>query len=170
MSYRADKQEITAHTDGRTDGRTQTIPEGQNWPQVMRLKLECWDNFIPNPEIIHLFSRDKFSLCHGVKLMFIVTIFNPLASVYSRGTRYLTLPMCLLWPHEGGQCPKNLRHTWRIRISHMKVSEWVIYFNGLFENSGHRGPYSPYKPRNYSLYVEIIIFPHIDNTQFIGYN
>ena len=50
------------------------------------------------------------------------------------------------------------------------ASEGVIWFNGLFENSGHRGPYSPYKPCNYSLYIEIIIFPHIDNTQSIGYN
>ena len=37
MSYRADKQVITAHTDGRTHRQTQatTIPEGQNWPRVM---------------------------------------------------------------------------------------------------------------------------------------
>ena len=36
MSYRADKQVITAHTDGRTHRQTQatTIPEGQNWPRV----------------------------------------------------------------------------------------------------------------------------------------
>ena len=40
MSYRADKQVLTAHTDGRTDGHTDrqtqatTIPEGQNWPRV----------------------------------------------------------------------------------------------------------------------------------------
>ena len=36
MSYRADKQVLTAHTDGHTDRQTQatTIPEGQNWPRV----------------------------------------------------------------------------------------------------------------------------------------
>ena len=38
MSYRADKQVLTAHrrTDGRTDTQTQatSIPEGQNWPRV----------------------------------------------------------------------------------------------------------------------------------------
>ena len=44
------------------------------------------------------------------------------------------------------------------------VSEWVIKFNDLFGDSGHRGPYSPYKPCNHSLYIGIIIFLHIDNT------
>ena len=36
MSYCADKQVITAHTDGQTHRQTQatTIPEGQNWPRV----------------------------------------------------------------------------------------------------------------------------------------
>ena len=34
-------------------------------------------------------------------------------------------------------------------------SEWVIKFNGLSGESGHRGPY---KHGNHSLYIEIIIF------------
>ena len=45
----------------------------------MRLKLVLWDNFTSSPEIIHfiLFSSDNsFVLCHGGKLIFIVTIFN----------------------------------------------------------------------------------------------
>ena len=50
------------------------------------------------------------------------------------------------------------------------VSEWVIKFNGLSGDSGQRGPCSPYKPCNHSLYIEIIIFPHIDNTQSKGHN
>ena len=50
------------------------------------------------------------------------------------------------------------------------VSEWVINLNSLFGDSGHWGPYSPYKPCNYSLYIGIIIFPHINNTQSAGYN
>ena len=50
------------------------------------------------------------------------------------------------------------------------MSEWVIWFDGLFGNSGHRGPYSLYELHNYSLYIRIIIFPHIDNTQSKGYN
>ena len=43
--------------------------------------------------------------------------------------------------------------------------EWVIKFNILSGDSGQQGPYSPYKPCNHSLYIGIIIFPHIDNTQ-----
>ena len=45
----------------------------------MRQKLVLWDNFTSSPEIIHfiLYSSDNsFVLCHGGKLMFIVTIFN----------------------------------------------------------------------------------------------
>ena len=45
-----------------------------------------------------------------------------------------------------------------------------IKFIGLFEDRGHQGPYSPYKPFNHNLYIGIIIFPHIDNPQSIGYN
>ena len=45
-----------------------------------------------------------------------------------------------------------------------------IKFIGLFEDRGHRGPYSPYEPFNHNLYIGIIIFPHIDNTQSTGYN
>ena len=42
------------------------------------------------------------------------------------------------------------------------VSEWVIKFNGLPGDIGHRGPYGLYNPCNHSLYIGIIIFPHID--------
>ena len=48
--------------------------------------------------------------------------------------------------------------------------EREIKFIGLFENRGHRGPYSPYKPFNHDLYIGIIIFPHIDNPQYTGYD
>ena len=48
--------------------------------------------------------------------------------------------------------------------------EREIKFIGLFENRGHRGPYSPYKPFNHNLYIGIIIFPHIDNPQYTGYD
>ena len=41
---------------------------------------------------------------------------------------------------------------------------------GLFEDRGHRGPYSPYKPFNHNLYIGIIIFPHKNNPQSTGYN
>ena len=43
----------------------------------------------------------------------------------------------------------------------LKASEWVIKFNGLSGDIGQRGPYGPC---NYSLYIGIIIFPHIDYT------
>ena len=36
--------------------------------------------------------------------------------------------------------------------------QWVK-FNGLSGDIRHRGPYSPYKPCNNSLYIGIIIFP-----------
>ena len=48
--------------------------------------------------------------------------------------------------------------------------EREIKFIGLFEDRGHQGPYSPYKPFNHNLYIGIIIFPHIDNPQSTGYN
>ena len=48
--------------------------------------------------------------------------------------------------------------------------EREIKFISLFENRGHRGSYSPYKPFNHNLYIGIIIFPHIDNPQSTGYN
>ena len=43
----------------------------------MRLKLVHWDNFIPSPEIIHLFSIDNSFVCVMVVSWYIVTIFNP---------------------------------------------------------------------------------------------
>ena len=48
--------------------------------------------------------------------------------------------------------------------------EREIKFIGLFENRRHRGPYSPYNPFNHNLYIGIIIFHHIDNPQYPGYD
>ena len=45
------------------------------------------------------------------------------------------------------------------------VIEWVIKFNSLSGDSRKRGPYSPYRPCNHSLYIGIIIFTHIENPQ-----
>ena len=50
------------------------------------------------------------------------------------------------------------------------LGDWVIKFNSLSGDSGQQGPKSPYKPCNLSLYIGIIIFPHIDNTQSTGQN
>ena len=72
-----------------------------------------------------------------------------------------------------------IRHqkTWSTLIQVMaccliapREREREIKFIGLFENRGHRGPYSPYKPFNHNLYIGIIIFPHIDNPQYTGYD
>ena len=49
------------------------------------------------------------------------------------------------------------------------VSEWLS-LTAFWGDSGHQGPYSPYKPCNHSLYIGIIIFPHIDNAQSAGHN
>ena len=54
----------------------------------MRLKLVFWDNFIPSPEIIHLFSSDNSFVCHGRSWYLLSPSLILLASVYSRGTRY----------------------------------------------------------------------------------
>ena len=51
--------------------------------------LICWDNFIPSPEIIHLFSSDNSFVCvMVVSWQLLSQSLIPLASVYSRGTRY----------------------------------------------------------------------------------
>ena len=48
--------------------------------------------------------------------------------------------------------------------------EREIKFIGLLGDRGHRGPYSPYKPCNHNLYIGMIIFSYIDNTQSTGYD
>ena len=58
---------------------------------------------------------------------------------------------------------------WYLR-EHPLEREREIKFIGLFEDGGHRGSYSPYKPFNHNLYIGIIIFPHKDNPQSTGYN
>ena len=66
----------------------------------------------------------------------------------------------------------NILGRWKIveTPAHAVEREREIKFIGLFEDRGHRGPYSPYKPFNHNLYIGIIIFPHIDNPQSTGYN
>ena len=63
-------------------------------------------SFHPKPPKSLIYSAGFFLFLffvHGGKLMFIVTIFWPLSTQGEQGT----LPMCLLWPHHRGQCPKN---------------------------------------------------------------
>ena len=62
------------------------------------------------------------------------------------------------------------RTVWHCIVISLWEREREIKFIGLFEDRGHRGSYSPYKPFNHNLYIGIIIFPHIDNPQSTGYN
>ena len=48
----------------------------------------------------------------------------------------------------------------------VETSDWVIKFNGLSSDGGHRGPYNAYKSCNHNLYIGIIILPHIDNSVY----
>ena len=73
--------------------------------------------------------------------------------------------MAWRWPGD-----KPLSEKIMVKIpTHIYITrpQWV---NSLFGDSGHQGPCSPYKPCNHGLYIGIIIFPHIDNTQYTGRN
>ena len=82
----------------------------------------------------------------------------------ARPSPELMLTYCQLGPHEQS-CILI-----KIQLLSFKQREREIKFIGLFEDRGHRGPYSPYKLFNHNLYIGIIIFPHIDNPQSTGYN
>ena len=70
--------------------------------------LICLDNFIPSLEIIHLFSSDNSFVCvMVVSWQLLSQSLIPLASVYSRGTRYP--PHSLLWPHHRGPMSQELK-------------------------------------------------------------
>ena len=70
--------------------------------------LICWDNFIPSPEIINLFGSDNSFVCvMVVSWQLLSQSLIPLASVYSRGTRYH--PHSLLWPHHRGPMSQELK-------------------------------------------------------------
>ena len=70
--------------------------------------LICLDNFIPSPEIIQLFSSDNSFVCvMVVSWQLLSQSLIPLASVYSRGTRYP--PHSLLWPHHRGPMSQELK-------------------------------------------------------------
>ena len=74
----------------------------------MRLKLVCWDNFTPSPEIIHLFSSDNSFVCvMAVSNIFLSPSLILLASVHSRATRYHAHVSFVTTPQGGNGCPKN---------------------------------------------------------------
>ena len=98
----------------------------------MRLKLVVWDNFTSSPEIIHfiLFSSDNsFVLCHGIKLIFIVTICNPSDCCLLKGNKVPS--PCVFCDHTtGGQCSKNLKQPCCIR-SQSRGRLWPQFGNCL---------------------------------------
>ena len=71
----------------------------------MRLKLVCWDNFTPSPQIIHLFSSDNSFVCAMVVSWYSLSpSLILLASVHSRGTGYPVHVSFVNTPQGG---PKN---------------------------------------------------------------
>ena len=76
------------------------------------------------------------------------------------------------WISYNKNCHTSISKSFSVSQTNSKLvtREREIKFIGLFEDRGHWGPYSPYKPFNHNLYIGIIIFPHIDNPQSTGYN
>ena len=73
----------------------------------MRLKLICWDNFTPNPEIVNLLSSDNSFVCHGGEQIIIVTISNPSSLCLSTQGEQGTLPMVFCDHTTGGNLPRT---------------------------------------------------------------
>ena len=106
----------------------------------MRLKLVLWDNFTSSPEIIHfiLFSSDNsFVLCHGSKLIFIVTIFNSSDSCLLKGNKVHS--PCVFCDHTTGrgggvfqELKTTLLHeesvTWK-NLTSVKAKIWKLLVN-----------------------------------------
>ena len=99
----------------------------------MRLKLTCWDNLTPSPEIIHLFSSDNSFLCvMVVSWCSLSPSLIPLASVYSRGTRYP--PHGLLWPHHRGAMSQELKRQTCCMRSQSHERLWPPLLKLKFQN------------------------------------
>ena len=98
----------------------------------MRLKLVCWDNFTPSPEIINLFGSDNSFVCvMVVSNIFFVTIFNPSGLCPLKGTRYHAHVSFVTTPQGGNGCPKNTccmkSVTWKIMTSvKAKIWKWLV--------------------------------------------
>ena len=89
---------------------------------TMRLKLVLCDNFTSIPEIIHFisFSSDNsFVLCHGGKLIFIVTIFNPSDCRLLKGNK-VPFP-CVFCQSHGRFAPSQ----WEKALLYNDVSHWL---------------------------------------------
>ena len=49
------------------------------------------------------------------------------------------------------------------------MSKWLSFYWPL-SDSGQQGPCEPYNPWYHNLYIGLIIFPHIDNTESTAYS
>ena len=95
--------------------------------------LICLDNFIPSPEIIHLFSSDNSFVCvMVVSWQLLSQSLIPLASVCSRGTRYP--PHSLLWPHHRGPMSQELKKT---NLLHEESVTWKIMTSSVKAKFGN---------------------------------
>ena len=122
----------------------------------------------------HLEFKPTWSICKTISDNIVIQLiwrfqesnWNPdwfIALMYSVGTNFFFTNNKNLGQYDQNAIPSQIMPCYRER-------EREIKFIGLFENRGHRGPYSPYKPFNHNLYIGIIIFPHIDNPQYTGYD
>ena len=68
----------------------------------------------------------------------------------------------------------NMNSQMNRRCNNDTNSDKAYYLLVVYElrssNTGIRSPCNPYKPCNHNLYIAIIIFTHIDNTQSTCYN
>ena len=101
----------------------------------MRLKLVCWDNFTPSPEIIHLFSSDNSFVYDIVVSWYSLSpSLILLASIHSRGTRYPAHVSFVTTP-QGAMSQEHLLHeesfTWKIMTSSVKAE----FGNGLLTSN-----------------------------------
>ena len=136
--------------------------------------LGCWFTIIQN-----LFSFLQ-------KIWSIIFFASYVAVRYNGHPAHSGSWRCLMFNYCCAECNRIINRAdsrfapsqWEMALLCNDVFHWLgprerereIKFIGLFEDRGHRGPYSPYKPFNHNLYIGIIIFPHIDNPQSTGYN
>ena len=81
----------------------------------MRLKLICWDNFIPSPEIIHVYSTDNSFVCvMVVELIFIAIIFNPFGLCLLKGNK-VPFPWSFVTTPQGAMSQELERQTFCMR-------------------------------------------------------
>ena len=101
-----------------------------------RLKLICWDNFNPSPEIVHLFSSDNSFVCAMVVSWYLLS--QSLIPVFYllKGSK-VPSPWSFVTTPQGGNVPRTsktkLLHeesvTWKIMTSSVKAKIWKWLVN-----------------------------------------